>query len=318
MRYLIFAALILTTSAAFASTPVVRMVEAAPSVQLEVLDWGGTGPDVVLLAGQGHTAHVYDAFAPRLAEHARVLAVTRRGYGASTHANGGYDLHTLARDLVAVCDSLGLARPVLAGHALAGSEMAFFAAVAPGRARAMIFIDAAYDQSLMPEINDMAPAPPPARPSADDLANPDAVREWLRRTRGALLPASEVAALFVFTADGRVKDRNASNLADGLILDALETPPWARIDAPVLALFTKPSLAVHYPDRTGMDAAALKAAEARIRLLRQISSVSIATFEKACPQSRTKVLDGRSRYPFLTEPTTTLVAIRDFLSGLQQ
>jgi hypothetical protein len=33
-------------------------------VRLEVLDWGGTGTPVVLLTG-GHTAHVYDEFAPK-------------------------------------------------------------------------------------------------------------------------------------------------------------------------------------------------------------------------------------------------------------
>jgi non-heme chloroperoxidase len=36
-------------------------------VRSEVLDWGGTGRTVVLLAGLGNTAHVFDDFAPKLA-----------------------------------------------------------------------------------------------------------------------------------------------------------------------------------------------------------------------------------------------------------
>ena len=36
------------------------------SVRLEVVDWGGQGPTLILLAGLGHTAHVFDGFAPRL------------------------------------------------------------------------------------------------------------------------------------------------------------------------------------------------------------------------------------------------------------
>jgi hypothetical protein len=38
----------------------VRVVTVDSGVQLEVLDWGGSGPTVVFLTGSGHTAHVYD------------------------------------------------------------------------------------------------------------------------------------------------------------------------------------------------------------------------------------------------------------------
>ncbi|MGA3242069.1 MAG: hypothetical protein ABSG03_37925, partial [Bryobacteraceae bacterium] len=44
----------------------VQMVKTEKHVQLEVLDWGGSGRPVVLLAGLGLTAHVYDGFAPKL------------------------------------------------------------------------------------------------------------------------------------------------------------------------------------------------------------------------------------------------------------
>lgn len=37
----------------------VRLVTVAPDVRLEVLDWGGAGRPVVLLAGLGNTAHVF-------------------------------------------------------------------------------------------------------------------------------------------------------------------------------------------------------------------------------------------------------------------
>jgi non-heme chloroperoxidase len=33
-------------------------------VNLEVLDWGGSGRPLVLLAGLGNTAHIFDKFAP--------------------------------------------------------------------------------------------------------------------------------------------------------------------------------------------------------------------------------------------------------------
>ena len=44
------------------SNHTVQFVTVEKDVQLEVLDWGGTGRPVVLLAGLGNTAHVYDDF----------------------------------------------------------------------------------------------------------------------------------------------------------------------------------------------------------------------------------------------------------------
>lgn len=41
----------------------VRFVRVASGVELEVLDWGGKGKAMVLLAGGGDNAHVYDQFA---------------------------------------------------------------------------------------------------------------------------------------------------------------------------------------------------------------------------------------------------------------
>ena len=69
----------------------VRFVDVAPGVKLEVLDWGGTGRDVVLLSGSGHTAHVYDEFVLKLKDCCHVYGITRRGYGASSIPETGYD-----------------------------------------------------------------------------------------------------------------------------------------------------------------------------------------------------------------------------------
>ena len=44
-----------------ATTPhKIRMVRVAPGVELEVVDWGGTGKAMVLITGLGDNAHVYD------------------------------------------------------------------------------------------------------------------------------------------------------------------------------------------------------------------------------------------------------------------
>jgi non-heme chloroperoxidase len=99
------------------------MVEVEKDVRLEVLDWGGSGRPVVLLAGLGNTAHVFDDFAPRLARNYRVYGVTRRGYGASSVPDEGYGTDRLADDVMAVIQTLKLKRPVVIGHSIAGLEL---------------------------------------------------------------------------------------------------------------------------------------------------------------------------------------------------
>jgi len=44
----------------------VQFVTVEPGVRLEVLDCGGSGRPIVLLAGLGMTAHVFDGFAEKL------------------------------------------------------------------------------------------------------------------------------------------------------------------------------------------------------------------------------------------------------------
>jgi hypothetical protein len=65
----------------------IQFIPASDGVRLEVLDWGGSGRAVVLLAGGGDTAHVFDAFAPKLTTHNHVYGLTRRGFGASGYAD---------------------------------------------------------------------------------------------------------------------------------------------------------------------------------------------------------------------------------------
>ena len=60
--------------------PAVQFVEVEPNVKVEVLDWGGTGRPLVLLAGMGNDAHVFDPFASELSSAFHVYGVTRRGF----------------------------------------------------------------------------------------------------------------------------------------------------------------------------------------------------------------------------------------------
>ena len=101
----------------------VRMVKVAPDVDLEVLDWGGSGTAMVLLTGLGDNAHVYDQFAYQFTDHFHVIGITRRGFLPSSQPRDGYDVPTRAADVIAVLDALDIDKAVFVGHSLAGSEL---------------------------------------------------------------------------------------------------------------------------------------------------------------------------------------------------
>lgn len=135
----------------------VEMVQVENGVQLEVLDWGGEGRAVVLLAGSGNTAHIYDNFAPLLAQYFHVYGITRRGYGASSAPATGYSVDRLGEDIVNVIEALKLSKPVLVGHSFAGQEVSWVATKFPGKIGGAVYLDAAYSYAFYdPKIGDLA------------------------------------------------------------------------------------------------------------------------------------------------------------------
>src|SRR5947207_1880321 len=122
----------------------VHFVTVDGNVKLEGLDWGGCGRALVLLAGLGDTAHVFDDFAPKLANTYHVYGITRRGFGASSAPVSGYSADRLGDDVLAVIDSLGLTRPVLVGHSIAGEELSSVGSRHPEKVAGLVYLDAGY------------------------------------------------------------------------------------------------------------------------------------------------------------------------------
>jgi non-heme chloroperoxidase len=126
----------------------VQFVTVDENVKLEVLDWGGSGRPLVLLAGLGNTGHIFDEFAPKLASGYHVYGITRRGYGASSAPASGYSADRRGDDVLAVLDALKINRPVLVGHSIAGDELSSIGTRHPERVAGLIYIDAGYSNSF--------------------------------------------------------------------------------------------------------------------------------------------------------------------------
>jgi non-heme chloroperoxidase len=126
----------------------VQFVTVDQGVQLEVLDWGGSGRPLIFLAGAGDTAHRFDGFAPQFTAQHHVYGITRRGFGASskpTPANGNYSADHLGDDVLAVMKALHIDRPVLIGHSIAGEELSSVGSRFPEKVSGLIYLDAATD-----------------------------------------------------------------------------------------------------------------------------------------------------------------------------
>jgi non-heme chloroperoxidase len=128
-----------------ASPPKVRFVNVDKDVTLEVLDWGGSGRALILLSGEGDTAHVFDQLAPKLNSNRHVYAITRRGFGASSSPDPkdeNYTADRLGDDVLAVMDTLRIDKPVIAGHSIAGEELSSIGSRHPERVSGLIYLDA--------------------------------------------------------------------------------------------------------------------------------------------------------------------------------
>ncbi len=76
---------------------------------------GGDGPPLLLVHGWPQTWYAWRLVMPALARDFQVVAVDQRGIGLSDKPPGGYDIGTLADDLVAVMEALGHQRFAMYG-----------------------------------------------------------------------------------------------------------------------------------------------------------------------------------------------------------
>lgn len=118
----------------------------ANGINQHYVDWGGKGETLLLLAGLGNDAYVFDSFAVRFTDHFHVIGLTRRGFAPSEKPKGGYDTATRVEDIRAFLDALHIRRVHLVGHSLAGDELTLFASKYPDRVLKLVYLDAAYNR----------------------------------------------------------------------------------------------------------------------------------------------------------------------------
>ncbi|MGO4272299.1 alpha/beta fold hydrolase [Paenibacillus sp. TAF58] len=102
---------------------------------------GGKGEPLILLPGWPQTWWSYHKIMPALAKRFRVITVDLRGMGGTSRPQAGYDKKTMASDVKALIDKLGLKQVNITGHDI-GSMVAYsFAANYPAVVKKLAMLD---------------------------------------------------------------------------------------------------------------------------------------------------------------------------------
>ena len=296
------------------SSHTTRLIEVAQDVRLEVLDWGGTGKPLVLLAGGGDTAHAFDGFAPRLTSDFHVYGITRRGFGESTFAPVTAGADTFGDDVLAVLDALKLEKPVLAGHSIAGQELSSIGTRRPDRVAALVYFDAAYqyafDNGRIPTFEDINAVGFPQRPppAEADLASFDALRHYYIRVLGFTYPEAELRIKRLVTAQDGVGPERAFPGGRSLLTTVTK---FVQIRTPALFL-----VSAQNPGRWADNSTDPKVRE-QVAGLRAVLGRQAKAIEEAIPTARVVQLPDANHYVFLSNEAEVLREMRAFLGQLR-
>lgn len=220
--------------------PSVRFIEVDAGVKLEVLDWDGNGPYLVLLTGLGNTAHVYSHFAHQFTDRFHVIAITRRGFGHSSRPARGYDVATRARDDIRVLDALKIAKAVFVGHSIAGDELSKLGGDYAERVVKLVYLDSV-DYGAFGAVLKKTPLPPPPALSAAEeefvTGNVAGMAALNVRSGGVRWPDEEILQHVKTEATRRGVTRNGESTPYQATQDLCQPADYARIRAPVLAIY---------------------------------------------------------------------------------
>ena len=301
----------------------VQFVTVEDGVRLEVLDWGGSGRPIVLSAGLGFTAHVFDGFAEKLTNSYHVYGITRRGYGASSRPESGYDEARLTEDDLRVFDELHLTMPVVVGHSVAGGELSQLGIHHRERIAGLVYLDALNDGSddwtvydaleeKLPESMKKGPSP-----SASDLKSFPAFRDWRTRTQGVAIPEAELRIDFAEKPDGSVGDRVTPGYVPQAIMSGDHKHDYSQIRVPVLAFIGYPPIPqtqtrdFHITDQGELTTVAAVFGW-NVGLIRN----RIKRIESAAGGAHVVDLWDSNHFVFLSNETEVLREIKAFIAGL--
>ncbi len=305
-----------------------QFVDVGDGVKLEVLDWGGDGPAVILLPGSGNTAHVFEDFALKLMAccHVRVYGITRRGFGLSSKPERGYSTPDLAEDDFRVMQALKLQKPIVMGHSVAGSEMTFLGQKMSSALGALVYLDANADPLDFPWENEeyrtmvtkaSEGAVRPGKRTAADNASVEAYQAYQKRSGEAPFPAEEIRNMYEMNSDGSIgKNRTPNYVSEEIGIGSI-AKDYHGVHVPVLALIAVPlQPSEKWKARTPRNEQERQASDRSDEILMEYLHRWENNLKSADSQAKIVELAGAHHHIFLSEEIEVLKAIREFLQTL--
>jgi non-heme chloroperoxidase len=305
-----------------------RFVTVEKGVNLEVLDWGGSGRPIILLAGSGNTAHVFDEFASMITDCCHVCAITRRGYGSSSRPATGYDDQRLADDIFQVIEREKIKAPVLVGHSMSGGEMTTLGRQHSDRLGGLIYLDALGDLEDDPPADKEWMAlqqklPPGLFPQPKcvpiDKSTFTAYRRTSACSMGFTFPESELRNIFD-SVDGRVGEPKSPDWVSRAIGQGqVFRRDYSNIRVPVLALMNGAMTTEEVLSASGYQPKNDDEREAIDRFMARSRIVFGRWTDKLkchVPDARVRYYPLAGHYIFMTREAEVLREIHTFVAGL--
>lgn len=89
-----------------------------PDLTLHYTDTGSGPRTLLLLHGYTDSHRSFDLILPRLAPHARCIALDQRGHGLSSYSGPDFSLDAYTRDAIDLIEHLGLSPVTIVGHSM--------------------------------------------------------------------------------------------------------------------------------------------------------------------------------------------------------
>jgi len=119
----------------------VSWAELSTGVRLPYVSVGpSSATPVMLLHAWGESRRSFDRLMPILANTVHAVAVDQRGHGDADRPRTGYSLASLAEDIVAFMDALGVSSAVLLGSSSGGYVAQQVAAICPDRVSGLVLV----------------------------------------------------------------------------------------------------------------------------------------------------------------------------------
>jgi non-heme chloroperoxidase len=295
-----------------------KFVTVAPGVNLEVLDWGGSGEMMVLLTGSGDNAHVFDYFAFQFTDFFHVIGITRRGWLPSSQPDSGYDVETRAADDIKVLDALDITKAIFVGHSIAGSELSKIGAKYPNYVDRLVYLDAVdlSERNTFPDI-----------PSPFSLFT-DAVTKSLFDLQAAYArllavrePVPAICLSFTFDQDGMVTGTSTpasikEQFSAGVNVPNIPPTNWADIKVPRLGIFAPFTVENKLPFYWYLGPADQAVFDERFPRLVQWNTDVIAKFAEehaGSPTPKVYLLPGAPHYIYINNEAEVVREMRNFL-----